>query len=113
MKYNNEKMLSLCFAQIKTYLSDEDFEWVKTLSEDDVIGLHRTLGQRLRNDLKLWYKSEVAKWFNSLGIAHADDMSGIILKSFHRKFNDKPINLEEQVQYYKDWWAKPEGERYG
>jgi hypothetical protein len=40
-------------------------------------------------------------------------MSGIILVSYHRKLNDIPINLEEQVKHYKDWWAKSEEYRYG
>lgn len=112
MNSNNEKMLDLCFAQIKTYMADnEDLLYFKNLK--DVVGLHHTIGGRLRNELQLWHDSVIAKWFQSLGIHHSDDMSSIILKSFHRKLNDEPINLEEQVQHYKDWWAKPEEERYG
>jgi hypothetical protein len=110
----DEKILELCFAQIKSYFKDiNDLEWCKTLTEEDVIGLHHSLGGRLRNDLNLWNDSEIAKWFKSLGIHHADDMSTIILKSYHRNFHNKPINLEEQVQFYKDWWIKSDKENYG
>jgi hypothetical protein len=112
MNSNDEKMLELCFAQIKSYFKDAtDLEWYKTL--DDPRSLHHSLGGRLRNELQLWYDSVISKWFHSLGIHHADDMSGIILTSYHRKLNNVPINLEEQVQYYKDWWNKSEKERYG
>ena len=37
-----------------------------------------------------------------------DDMSGIILDSFWRHLNQKPIKLDEQVKYYQDYWKKHE-----
>jgi nuclear transport factor 2 (NTF2) superfamily protein len=113
MNSTDEKVLELCFAQINSYLKDGDLKWFKELSDKDIVGLHHTLGGRLRNDLNLWHDSEVAKWFQSLGLHHADDMSTIIMVSYHRKLNDKPILLDEQVEYYLNWWAKPENERYG
>lgn len=45
-----------------------------------------------------------AAWFNQVGIYHPDDMSGIILDSFWRKLNNKPIGLDEQIKYYQDYW---------
>ena len=33
-------------------------------------------------------------------------MSSIILTSFHRKLNEKPIDLKTQIEYYKSYWKK-------
>jgi len=55
----------------------------------------------------LWdEKSSLAKWFHSIGIWHADDMSGIIFDSLHRELNGKPIDLVGQVQQYHNYWKK-------
>ena len=35
-------------------------------------------------------------------------MSGIILTSFHRHLNGKPIKLDKQVHYYQAYWNSPE-----
>jgi len=48
--------------------------------------------------------SRLSKYFNNLGIYHPDDMSGIILDSYHRYLTGKKIKLDEQVGYYKAYW---------
>jgi hypothetical protein len=48
----------------------------------------------------------LAKWFNRHGIVHPDDMSGIILTSYWRRLNGKPIALASQVKYFQDYWKE-------
>jgi hypothetical protein len=60
----------------------------------------------MRNSWGLWGQSRLATWFQVLGIDHADDMSSIILTSFWRHLNAKPIQLNEQVSYYLEYWKK-------
>ena len=60
----------------------------------------------LRNKLELWHENELTKWFNSIGIIHPDDMSGIIFTSTHRRLNHKDIQLNEQIKVYQDHWRK-------
>jgi hypothetical protein len=67
---------------------------------------HHTVGQTLRNRWGLWAGSELCLWFNKQGIHHPDDMSSIILTSFHRMLNKKPIELEEQIQKHINYWNK-------
>ena len=43
---------------------------------------------------------------DNLGIYHPDDMSGIILDSYHRYLTGKEIKLEEQIKFYQDYWKK-------
>lgn len=96
------------FVQLKKLLKPEDIEKMKAGTEDDMSQYHFGLGMWIRNNWGLWGGSRLAKWFNAEGIEHPDDMSGIILNSFWRHLNAKPINLEQQVKYYQDYWKKQE-----
>jgi hypothetical protein len=102
------KDLDDCFVQMKKLLKPEDVEKMKSGTEDDMIQYHFGLGMWIRNNWGLWGGSRLAKWFNGQGIYHPDDMSGIILDSFWRHLNQKPIRLEEQVKYYQDFWKEQE-----
>lgn len=67
----------------------------------------------MRNNWGLWSGSRLAKYFNEMGIFHPDDMSGIILTSFHRHLNGKDLQLDQQIKYYQEYWEreKKKGER--
>lgn len=65
---------------------------------------HFGLGLGLRNGKGLWNGSLLRTYFRLNGIRHPDDMSAIILKTLHRKLNDKPIKFKEQKDYYKEYW---------
>jgi Domain of unknown function (DUF6794) len=95
-----------CFAQLKQLLEPVDIEKMKSGTENDMIEYHFTLGLWMRNNWGLWGSSRLAKWFNAQGVEHPDDMSGIILNSFWRHLNGKPIRLEEQVKYYLEYWKR-------
>ncbi len=97
-----------CFIQLKKLLSPEDIEKIKNGTEDDLHKYHFGLGMQMRNGWGLWAGSRLAKWFNARGIEHPDDMSSIILVSFWRHLNQKPIELEQQVKFYQDYWNKQE-----
>jgi hypothetical protein len=93
---------------------DEALEWLninlsrKAIEQirETTDGCHFGLGTNLRNEWGLWYNSPLAQYFNSIGIHHADDMSGIILESYHRLLNGLSIDLDEQVKSYKEYWEK-------
>src|SRR5690606_8175335 len=68
------------------------------------IELHMTIGMWIRNSWIHHGNENLTKEFHKLGIYHPDDMSGIILTATHRKMNNKPLKIDEQVQYYKDYW---------
>lgn len=67
---------------------------------------HFSLGMHLRNEWELWRHNKLTKYFNKLGIYHADDMSGIILTSTYRSLHNQDIKLKEQVKYYRNYWIK-------
>ncbi|WP_037373645.1 DUF6794 domain-containing protein [Salinimicrobium xinjiangense] len=65
---------------------------------------HFGLGLNIRNEKNLWRSSLLKTFFQLNGIQHPDDMSGIILTTYHRELNNKPINFREQKRYYKEYW---------
>lgn len=95
--------LSGALEELDTLLSPDDREALRT-GEVSPVDIHHTFGRWLRNDWGLWQGSELALWFNARGITHADDMSGIILESYTRKLQGKPLKLDQQIQGYMDWW---------
>jgi hypothetical protein len=80
-------------------------------TDEDVMGrYHHSVGRNIRNNWGMWHSSPLSKYFFSIGIYHADDMSGIIFTSFHRHIAGRPLDVEGQVKYYDDFWIKSLGE---
>jgi hypothetical protein len=98
------KDLEDCFKELKIVLPPALIEEIRSGTEDDMARYHRDLGVWLRNNWGLWSGSRLKDYFNNQGIKHPDDMSGIILISFWRHLNNKPIQLREQISYYQRYW---------
>jgi len=91
-------------AELERILNPAQIEEVR---RRDPIELHHGLGTALRNCWGLWAGgSALADWFAAQGIQHPDDMSGIVLASFHRKLNGKPLDVAGQVAEYKAYWER-------
>lgn len=96
-----------CFAQINSFWADSTKLKMSNLTEHEFSGrLHHGFGTWMRNNWRLWGGSRLSKYFNDRGIYHPDDMSGIILTSYHRTINGKEIRFNEQVKYYQEYWEK-------
>jgi len=95
-----------CFTELETMLMPEFIRKIQDGKEADMIQYHMGLGMWIRNNWGLWKGLRLAKWFNTQGIEVPDDMSGIILTSFWRHLHGKPIQLDEQVKVYRDYWKK-------
>jgi hypothetical protein len=99
------KTLEECYAYLRNL---EDIEKWLAKSEDVALSeAHHGIGQWIRNNWGLWKaEGELYNWFKENEINHPDDMSGIILVSFHRYMKKKDIKLEEQfddsINYYLD-----------
>ena len=126
------KTLDEAHLYLDEYLQDK--ESFKNYPEEDVIAVsHMWLGRWLRNKWYLWWSPELyervksgteegkeveypaempdlVKWFNSIGVEHADDMSGIVIISYHKKLNNKPYDLDEDVRAIKEFYANQEAE---
>lgn len=100
------KNLDECFVELKKIFSKDELAEIKDSKEEDMIKFHFGLGMWIRNNWIRETDSPLKKYFNEMGIFHPDDMSGIIFTSFHRHLHNKEIKLEEQIQYYKDYWKE-------
>ncbi len=101
------KDLEDCFRQLDGFWHDTVKQQVRQQTEQQFsANAHHGIGMWIRNNWQLWGGSRLSKYFNDLGIYHPDDMSGIILTSYHRKLSSKEIKLNEQVKYYQDYWTK-------
>lgn len=100
------KDLDDCFVELKKILKPEDIDEIKNKEVDGMVIYHHRIGRYLRNTWGLWAGSCLSKWFKALGIRHPDDMSNIIITSFWRHLNSKPIEIDDQIKYYQKYWGR-------
>lgn len=96
--------LEECFKELHKKSCDKDLEEIKSRPEEDMIEFHHTLGRWMRNEWGLWSGGHLQDYFKKIGLWHPDDMSGVILTSFYRHLKGLPLNIEDQVKYYLDYW---------
>lgn len=88
------KNLEECFVELEKIFTEEKLKEFKNTDEDMVtVAYHFSLGMWIRNNWGLWDSSELEKYFNEMGMYHADDMSSFIITSFHRKLHNKEIDF--------------------
>ena len=87
-----------------TWSKDQQMAFKNKPEDKAVAEQHFFAGLDMRNNWRLWNNSRLAEYFKSEGVYHPDDMSAIILCSFHRNLNRKEIDLEGQLQYYREYW---------
>lgn len=96
-----------CLRQIDSFWSDSLKRQVKSWTEDEFSSkAHLGFGTWMRNNWQLWAGSRLTRYFNALGIYHPEDMSGIILTSYHRHLQHQPLNLPAQIESYQAYWVK-------
>jgi len=103
------KELKTSFEYLDKNWDEKEIEIFKNISENDSTmsrNYHFSIGINLRNNLlRHNEKSEnITKFFDSIGIHHYDDMSAIILTSYHRHLNKENIGLQSQVNKYMEYW---------
>ena len=107
------KNLEECYEALDQMNIPDRDSWLSE-SEKSAMGMaHHGLGTWLRNNWDLWAVSNTPFWedtlpgyFNNIGIKHPDDMSSVILTSYHRHKNGKDIKLEEQIKKIQDFYKK-------
>lgn len=96
--------LEEALVQLESNLSEEDR---KIIAEKDPAAFHFSVGMSLRNRWELWTgTSPLSMWFFERGIKHADDMSGIILTALKHRVMGTPYDMDADVKFYQDYWAK-------
>lgn len=96
--------LEQCFVDLEKMLKPEDLAAIKNGTEDDLNQYHFSLGMWMRNNWGLWGGGPLAKYFEKLGLHHPDDMSGLILTTFWRHLNERPLEIDKEVAHYQAYW---------
>jgi hypothetical protein len=101
------KNLVDAILEIDKFYSDSLKTEIKILDENNYVGdYHFGTGLWIRNNWNLWKGSRLSRFFNRNGIKHPDDMSSIVLVSYHRKLTGKEIKFKNQVAEYKKYWRE-------
>jgi hypothetical protein len=75
-----------------------------SFEESNLVQYHHSLGKSIRNNFNLWGKTEIVRYFNKQKIYAADDMSAIIIMSWHRKLNNNALEIKAQIKIINDFW---------
>ena len=86
------------FVELSALARAQDLEKFKAAPEDTIaVRLHFGLGRWIAHN---WNFSEGSRFSHQLklkGLTFPDDMVETVIRSFHRKLNNKEIKLEEQI----------------
>ncbi len=111
------KNIEDCVKILKRRSSLKDPETLEFMNtkEDFVLGqYHHGFGTKIRNEW-LWDTEKqplLIKFFKELGIHHADDMSGLIIKALWYSLNKKEFDLKKETKSYIEFWKKQTGMGY-
>lgn len=84
-----------CFKQLDKLLTSAEKKSFASASENSLSSYHMGLGLWMRNNWGLWKGSRLSNYFNKLGVLHPDDMSGIIIRFYHRYLNGHEFKIDE------------------
>lgn len=62
------------------------------------------LGLWLQDYWGLWGAAPLRIHLLKRGILHPEDMASVILVSYYRKLRGEPIQLQQQIDYYQNYW---------
>jgi len=91
--------------QLTKILHDTTQQKNFSMTEDEFLsGSHFGLGMWIRNNWIRGGDGKLANDFNSKGIFHSDNISGIILTCYYRQLHNQDWELDKQIKLYKDHW---------
>ena len=92
--------LEECFAELQRVLTPEQIEEFKSKKHlGELIGnYHMFLGKWMRNSWGLWHNSQLAEYFQEMGVREPDDMSTRILVGFYGHLNEESDDTRQGIQ---------------
>lgn len=98
-----------CFAAFDKSLTAEQRERFKRTKEGDLFkfgGGSAILDSLMSDVYHRWDHFELQNFFQQKGITDPRDMFGIVLHCYWRHLNEKPLDLDKQVQERRSWWQR-------
>lgn len=99
-----------CIRVLDSIVPDSTKAQYVAIDEPAFIGAsHFGMGLTIRNTWGLWRGSRLSEYFVKKGVHHLDDMSGIILRCYHRHLTGKPMRVHELIRHTRHAWRKEYG----
>jgi hypothetical protein len=99
--------LDEAYLSLDASLKPEDrLAFMQRPEREAVMEAHYAVGLYIRNQWLRSGKSALVKLLHEKGAQSLDDMSSMILHSYWRHLNGKPIQLNEQGACYRKWWSE-------
>ncbi len=95
------KTMEECLSQLKAELPESSKKAFKEGKEDDPVQGHLGLGMWIRNKWGLRSNSDLAKYFRPYGYYRGEAISDVILSTFWRELNGKPLDWPRKIQVQK------------
>ena len=100
------------FRELQRLSAKDDIEKFKNAPEEVVRDrLHFGLGRWISVNWGFYLGSRFSHYLRELGLEHPDDMTKVVLVSFHRHLNEEPLRVEEQVDFYHELREKERQQR--
>jgi hypothetical protein len=96
--------LEEAFAVLDKQLPAVERQKFQNTPEREAVTLaHMGLGMYIRNK---WFRAGGSALPGVLRAQHLDDASGIVLTSYWRYLNGKPLEVESQISCHHRWWRE-------
>lgn len=91
--------LAECFQELNKKISEESKRKFKAMSEADAATkLHFSLGRWIWYNWSLYEGSRLSVYLNKVGVHHPEDMAKLIIISYHRYLNKKPLEVKSLAE---------------
>lgn len=87
------------FLQLNKLIDESSKAKFKEASEEEAVHkLHFSLGRWIIYNWQFYDGSRLSHSLKQLKIHHPDDMARVLIRSYHRYLNKKPLDIKEQVE---------------
>lgn len=101
------KNLEDAMLQLDKAMTPESKVIMKAIPEDQVCQqLHGRLGQWIINNWGFYGGSRLSHYLRSAGITYPDDMADFLILAYHKRLNDKPVQIKEMATEFKEMRKK-------
>lgn len=104
------KDLTDAFAQLNELMVPETRQRFKGMSEEELPKMNTTLGNWIRVNWGFYEGSRITAYLNRYNVSWPEDMSELIIITYHRYLNNKPLDMKALVDHYSEkkfnYWQK-------
>lgn len=92
-----------CHRQLDKLIDEEGKKKFMAASEEQVLDrLHFSLGRWIWHNWGLLEGSRLSVYLNQMRVNNPEDMAQFIIITYHRKLNDKELDMKNLVPYLKE-----------